>query len=383
MKVKCFGIHSLLIVAATIAVAATFGVASVCSAQNLLSNGDLESWSGGIPDDWRWYSIAGASGSITQTTAPGTYTSGSSGALVAWNNNLGDTSMDRWNNQVAVSNKRIYKLLVDAKYASGEQGFYQYIQVIDTAGNFVRQHIGNYGAYLTSQFQTFGLETRIADGEGSLSLRLDARNYGLGAGTYVDNVRLLDVTDSGNRMINGEFENSNIYATNWRPYNVGGAASTTIVHDSETDSNAALLSVTSTEGVVDIGLDTWFDRIGVVGGEALRVSLDVKRIGATNSQIMCQVLQFAAPEVLPYITNEFWVNPVEGSYTNFSQMFQMDANAQYAYIGFRVMNPDRTFATGDFMIDNVYMGAVPEPGSLAALAAGLMSLLGLKAKRRI
>jgi len=369
----------MLGVVAVMATTALLGTASVSFAQNLLTNGDLETWSNGIPNSWRWYAVAGADASITQTTAPGTYTSGSSGALLTWNSSPGDSSLDTWDNKNIVLPNHVYKLLVDARYGSGANAFNTTLQVCDSAGNFLRQVRETEGAYMNNNFQTFASEVTMAadNTERQLSTRLDSL---IGASNYVDNVRLLDVTNSGNRMLNGDFENSSTQLLNWRSFAVGGSASSvSISHDAKTGSNAALFSVTAVGG--DAGLDDWFDPVGAIGGETLSVSFSAKNVGEAGKSIMYQLLQFNAAGT-PFAPMNFTATPGANGYSTFSQTYTMDPTAVSAYIGFRIVDGNGAFSTGSFLIDNVYMGAVPEPGSLVGLSFGLMSLAGFLLKRK-
>ncbi|MCE5198629.1 MAG: hypothetical protein ABFD54_09080 [Armatimonadota bacterium] len=333
---------------------------NVCAgaASNLLANGDFESWSHGsnvAPDYWRWYAVNGADGSITQTTTPGTYTSGNSGALIAWNNNAGDSSLDKWDNKIPVTSQHIYRLLFDAKHNTGESALTsELLACQDGAGKWKIARA--WGNLLTSDFQTLGSELLSTPTEDSLCVRFDATNGGSGSSTYIDNAKLEDVT-YGNRLYNGDFENSSSQLLQWRFFNVGGNASASISPDAQSGSKAALLSVTSLPAAGDIGLDIWGEQICVLPSEPLQAVFNAKKVsGGSNTGLTCQILEFnsAGTPIREY--NRFFI-PNATAYSQFAYTVALSPDAAYADIAFRITDSDKNLQTGSFLIDNVSLGA--------------------------
>ncbi|MCE5199641.1 MAG: hypothetical protein ABFD54_11115 [Armatimonadota bacterium] len=333
-------------------------------AANLLSNGSFENWSNGIPSDWRWYAVSGALGSINRTSAPGTFSDGASGALLTWNNNLGDSGLDRWDTKIPAYPSHIYKFLIDGKANSSEKAFDLTLTLCGPTGNFIEARRKSVGSYLNSNFQTFGCSGRAVNGEELMCVGVDVKNSGAGASAYVDNAQLVDVTNSGNRLINGDFENSNTQPLQWRFFNVGGAsASAGISHAAYSGSNAALLSVTSIPSryAGDVGLDTWDDLIPVNGSEPLQVSFAAKKLsGGSDIGLWYEVAQFTASGTI-FKADEYYATPGVNGYTVFNRQFITDPNAAYVDIAFRISDVNFNRGVGSFLIDDVCVG---EPANL-------------------
>lgn len=371
--------------------AQVIGLAGACSlslalasanAANLLTNGSFESSPAGTNvtgsdfhdvstiAGWRAFAVSGAAATMTVTSAAAS--DGGVGLMLARNNALGDSAVDKDFSALRENipgQARVYKFLVDAKDGGTHGGTPSMSLGSQFAGGLPAVNNRTIICDPGAQFETVGLSAVSTTG-GTLSTRIDLGPVA-GRSVYLDNVRAVDVTRA-DRMINGGFENSASRTLNWRFFSVSSAAgSVSLSTDAATGNTAALLERTNTIG--DLGLDTWDSdkRIAVIGGEEIVVNLKAKLVSGINAGLGWNVATFKADGT--YIGDVYGTQVKPGSdsyYTFSSNNLTLPANVAFISVGFRIWGPGGAPGIGAFLIDDV--AVVPEPGALIMLAVGLL-----------
>lgn len=361
-------------------------VAGPLAAQpNLLTNGDFEIDAEGTitpPGDfvapgtvvtgWRAFSVAGAGGAMTVTSAAGR---SGKGVEIVRTSGVGDSALDRDDAAVRVpipAEQRIYKFTVDARDGGpfGTPALALGAQFQNGAFN------RGMGFDPGAGWETYGLTAR-SDGNPGMSVRMDV-GAAANRSVHVDNAGLVDATLFVNRMVNGGFEGSATGLPNWRFFSVGGTAgSVALSNDAASGANAALLTVTADTGTPDrdIGLDIDPFRLAVLPGEEIRVTAAAKKALAGDTRLRLEVASFDAGGVfLGSLASTLW-DPGLAAYETFSAGATVPANVSYINIGFRVMNPNGVRSPGAYLIDDVSVMGIPEPASLLLLLGGAVACL--------
>lgn len=349
---------------------------------NLLSNGDFEADAegtttpagdfispGSVVSGWRVFSVGAAGGQMTVTSAAGRT---GKGLEIVRNNGGGDSAVDLDDPGVRIgipAEQRVYKYTVDAR-DGGPFGTPQLVLGAQFQNGAFNRGIGFDP---NANWQTFGM-TAKSDGNPGMSMRMDVGGVA-GRSVQVDNAKLVDATLLVNRMVNGDFEGSSSGLPNWRFFSVGGAAgSVALSTDAATGTNAALLTVTADTGTPDrdIGLDIDPYRTAVLDGEELEISFAAKKALAGDTRVRLEVAGFNAAGVYTgSLASTLW-NPGMDLYESFLVNATVPAGVAYINVGFRVMDPTGLRSPGAYLIDDVSIMGVPEPGSLAlTLVAGL------------
>ncbi len=345
---------------------------------NILHDGDFEDipgdgWGteGGYPwwdlydtisiPYWRVFAVSGAYGGVYGRTDAAT--SGLLGVELfrTATGQGGDSALDKDDpamREPIPAAERIYLALADAK----DGGIHGGTPLVNIGIQFPGAGRG-FGFDPGSQFETFGVVARSSTA-GTASVRFDLGGD-FDRSVYLDNARLYDVTWDTNRMVNGDFENSDIQPLNWRFATAGGAAgSATISHDAYSGNNAVLLERTNADGDLVLDLDGSGMHVPTIGGETYRVSFAAKKVsGDADARLTITVAQFDDSDA--YVENVFVsaYDPGTGTYT---ACVTDDLVAQRGYlgIGFRVMDPNNQPIAGSYLIDDVQLVAdePPPPG---------------------
>ena len=345
---------------------------------NILHDGDFEDipgdgWGteGGYPwfdlydtisiPFWRVFAVSGAYGGVYGRSA-----AASSGVLGVElfrtaTGQGGDGALDKDDpatRELIPAAERIYLALADAK----DGGIHGGTPLVNIGIQFPGAGRG-FGFDPGAQFETFGVVARSNTG-GTASVRFDLGGD-FDRSVYLDNARLYDVTWDTNRMVNGDFENSDIQPLNWRFATAGGAAgSATISHDAYSGNNAVLLERTNSDGDLVLDLDGGGMRLPTIGGETYRVSFAAKKVsGSADARLNLTIAQFDDSEA--FVDNVFGADydPGTGAYTTY---VSSDLVAQRGYLGvaFRVLDPNGVPVPGAYLIDDVQLvaDAPPPPG---------------------
>lgn len=359
-------------VAALTAVMLALALLASTAHANILTNGDFET---GDLTDWRFFDTDGGTSSATVEAASAN--SGSFGVTLV-RDGSGDSAVDK--DTVALresipTEERIYRLLVDATDAGlGATEFRSQFQF--TGGSGFNNRVFTFDPGPT--YDTVGMTTR-SNAAGDLSVRF---NLGLNESARFDNVRVVDVTDNGNRVINGGFENGlNPDLRNWRFFAVGGATgSIGFTGDTNSGDQAVLLERTNTAGDSALDLDQSDLRIATLGGEDLHASFYAKQdSGDADARINVNIAAFDdTGAFLTSLASELFA-PGSSEYEQFSLDFTTTASTAYVSIAFRVVDSAGDSDIGGYKIDDVFVGAIPAP---AALPAGIVMLTVLAARHR-
>lgn len=352
----------------------------VSHAENAVSNPSFEQFSNeeSLPilnnsKGWRFFAVAGASGSATARTAAASH--GSVGIeLTREAAEGGDSAIDRdiptWGRIFLPPVDRVYKFLVDVKDGGihgGADRFNLDTQILDGAGT------SNSGREIDpgDQFETLGsVAGSGTDAWGSV--RMDFRDGGADRSAFIDNVRILDVQRK-NRMINGGFENSASRPLNWRTFSLNpGEMVVDLVNDAHSGSRALSIERTyAGGGDNDAAADIEGSRLVVIGGETLTLRYSVKKIsGDEDARPRVSVAQFGADG--SYLGGEFEfafnsANPGTGSFETSTNVFTTDPNARFLNIGLRIGNAsghDRY--VGAYIFDDIEVVGNQAPAFTAA-----------------
>lgn len=363
----------------------TLMAGSVWAQPNLLPNGNFEADAegtvtpagdfispGSVVSGWRVFSVAGAGGQMTVTSAAGR---SGQGLQIVRNNNGGDSAIDLDDPGVQIAipaEQRIYKYTVDAR-DGGPFGTPQLALGVQFQNGAFNRGVGFDPA---ANWQTFGL-TAKSDGNPRMSVRMDL-GPAASRSAHLDNAKLVDATLLVNRMVNGGFENSSNGLPNWRFFSVGGTAgSIALSSDAVEGTNAALLTVTADTGTPDrdIGLDIDPFRTSVLGGEELAISFAAKKALAGDTRVRLEVAGFNAAGVYTGSLSSTMWNPGMSAYESFLVNATVPADVAFVNVAFRVMDPTGLRSPGAYLLDGVSVMGVPEPGCLALALLGGLALV--------
>lgn len=359
---------------------------------NLLTNGDYEVDPNGttvsgsdfhvvdVISGWRTFAVAG--GAATMTVTDLAASSGTQGVMLARDNSIGDSALDKDFDGVRESipaEPRVYKFLVDVKDGGTYGGSPSFSLGSQFIGGTPNVNNRSFSFDPGADFQTIGI-TALSNSAGGLSTRFDVGNVA-GRSVYLDNARVYDVTAS-DRMVNGGFENSGTQALGWRFFSVAGAAgSVSVSTDAASGNYAALLERTNTAG--DLGLDVWDGdkKIAVIGGETISVSMKSKLYAGTDTILGWNVATFDVNG--NFLGDAYSANATPGSsaYSSYaSGDIPLSADVAFVSVGFRIWSSLGGAGMGSYLIDDVVL--VPEPTCAAMfLAVGATALV--RRRRRV
>lgn len=327
---------------------------------NLATNGDFEILADGtiLPDGgetggWRFYTKDGATGSARVSAAANS--SGAVGVELVRNaTGVGDSALDKDTaglHEPVFHQQRVYMLKADLKNG-GAYGATTSVslglQFTDTAANRTKVHVPSGTA-----FETIGVGA-LSDTNGTLSCRFslpDGNNSVL-----IDNVRIYDVTDTGNRVYNGGFENSS-QLVGWRGYSNGGSSEFTWSMSTDSHSGNSALRVerlTVPSPANDAAVDMDQDRIPVRPNETLMVSYWAKKLsGDTSARPFVSVLQYNASGTYIKQTLLYTANPATGVWGRGDGELVTDASAATIKVALRVGTTGNDKWVGAYLFDDI------------------------------
>ncbi len=348
------------VILAIMVVLAVFFTADLSSAQNLITNGSFELDPAGtsFPDNegaysmsaWRFFAVGDATGSAVVSTAAAT--DGAVGIeLSRGYAEGGDSALDKdcdGGREIIPKAQRVYKAMVDAKNGSlGTSSLALAMQFQTTSMNRGK------GYDPSDDFETIGLSA-LSDNLGSISIRMDIPASD--SSVYLDDVQLYDVTYSGNRVINGGFENSASQFLNWRYYSLNaGELLVTLDADAHTGSRAARIERTNDFETNDAALDLWDDKVAVVPGEFVESSYWVKKVSGDDAlRVGTKIVQFDQNQ--GFLREAYWYNnsPVTTEYRHYNQIVGLATDTYFVSLTFVVSNSsgsDRHI--GAYLLDDV------------------------------
>lgn len=201
-----------------------------------------------------------------------------------------------------------------------------------------------------AEFQTAGI-CALSDSAGGVS-----EGFGLplaGTSMYVDNVRLCDVSETGNRICNGGFEDSTSTVVNWQSYDLSGASQFTASVTTDSNSGARAIKIERTVvGTADAGFQP-DPTIPVFGNESIRIVFAAKKLsGASSARLHVSVNEFTTAGQLLASTVKL-VN--SGNWYDLARIEQqVAANAAFVSVVFRVGSSSSDKYVGAYAIDDVY-----------------------------
>lgn len=306
---------------------------------------------GSVVTGWRTFSVAGAGGKMTVTSAAGKT---GKGVEIVRDNAAGDSALDLDATALRVPippQQRVYKMLVDARDGGPHGGTPSF-----AAGFQFQNGSFNRGASFdpAAVFESFGT-TALSDTGGWMSCRFDL-GAGAGRSAHLDNVSITDVTSGVDRIINQGFEASNTRLLTWRFFSVGGTVgSASLSNDAHAGNNAALLDVTEDAGTPDrdIGLDLLSNLVAARPGEEVEVKFYAKKVGAAATRLSLDVAaHLGNGSYVSTITSQL-LDPTAGAYQEFIVNVTVPAGATRLNVGFRVMDENGTRTVGSYLIDDL------------------------------
>lgn len=331
-------------------------------AQNLVTNGSFELDTAGtvFPNNfgaysasaWRFFAVADATGTAVISSAAAT--DGAVGVeLFRGFAGAGDSALDKdadGAREIIPKAQRVYQVLVDAKDGSlGTSNLGISAQFTTTSMNRGK------GFDPSDAFETIGVNA-LSDNLGTLSVRMDVPDGD--NSVYLDNVRVYDQTSSGNRVLNGGFENSDTRLVNWRYYSLNaGELLVTLDNDAHTGEHAARIERTNDFETNDAALDLWDDRVSVVPGEFIEAGFWIKKLSGDEYMRVCtKVVQFDSTGA--FIKENYWYNsnPVETEYRHFSHIVGLTNETYSISINFMVgSNGGSDRYLGAYLLDDVHV----------------------------
>lgn len=366
--------------------AAAFAITCTAFAQtDVATNGDFELYSNGygLPNGtsdlgWRFFAVGGQDGACTVTSAAASH--GSLGMqYVKHDSGFGDIGLDKdgadsW--EVIPHNPRAIKVMVDVKDGAlygGTPNFTGSINFADNTLNLAKSI--DPGA----AFQTLSWGA-LSDSAGRVHVRFDLPGYPtVDSSVYLDNVRIYDVTDSGNRVYNGGFENSATNILQWRIYNNAPSPDMfmSLSNDAHSGNNALLVEratktlQTAPSTYYDAAVDMENDRMPVIAGEYMQLSYWVKRVNSSPHVPVANATARPGVSVVYYAAatggsmSSLYLgniaNPPTTSYQKATHTVLVPAGAKFAKLALRVAdNSGNDKDIGAFLYDDISFSRTTE-----------------------
>jgi hypothetical protein len=296
--------------------------------------------------DWQVYSV-NASVTYTVQLDPGAV---SPPNIIQYSkNNPADSAIRRDSHPAPVAPGNFYKTSVWMRDVDGTLNTANMMTFVFGPNDFS----GTRNLLATANWQK--LETvwkaPAASTNASFQLRV---NEATGSLQY-DSAVLEDVT-TGDRMVNGGFENSATQLLDWNVINAGNNTVGTLVNDADEGNLALRLSQTATTGDGLLSKDG-AGHLPWIGGHDMEVSFSVKDDPtlATGEYIDVQICEFdSADGFLGPCHNAPLKAAGSGSYARYTVTFTgINVSAAYMTVNFRIKNSGGAFMAGDVLLDNI------------------------------
>lgn len=303
-------------------------------------------------DAWGWHFEASSGASGSATALPAAASDGSAGViLVRESTGAGACFLAKLPSGVAETvphEQRVYKVLLDAKNGGPHSG-----TGLLTLEMLFADPARNRSSSFTpagTAFETFGAAALSDDGgKAGLSISLPDGNNS----AWIDSVRLIDVTTSGNRVLNGGFEHSSAQILNWRTWDLSGAAQFTAQLDAAANSGRRALRITRTlAGADDGAVDLEDNPVPALGYEHLNIALAAKKLsGDNNTRLHLTISEYDSSHVLLRTGTRLFAPGA--SYEVYRGAVQATSSTREISLALRVGDLSSGIHTGSYLVDDL------------------------------